>query len=107
MSVKTTFDIRYITKSDISIYIRFTPAVATIGTAPYNGLIQKLLWIFRCLCCPFTRLFYFCNIKSDPIAMCAYWFSTKHFVHAHGNNVQGNFQGDQIEYRPFGHYANG
>ncbi|CAB4411669.1 unnamed protein product [Rhizophagus irregularis] len=71
------------------------PAIATIGAAPDNGLTNKLLWILRCLGCPFTGLFYTCNIGSDPIAMSTYWLTSDHFMK----------DGYKIPYRPFGHYT--
>jgi hypothetical protein len=71
------------------------PAIATIGAAPDSGLINKILWILRCLGCPFTGLFYFCNIDSDPIAMSTYWLTADHFMK----------DGYKIPYRPFGHYT--
>lgn len=71
------------------------PAIATIGAAPDNGLINKLIWVLRCLGCPFTGLFYSCNINSDPISMSTYWLTSKHFTK----------NGCKIPYRPFGHYT--
>src|SRR6266542_605932 len=67
------------------------PAIATIGAAPDNGLMNKLIWIFRALGCPFSGLFYFCNEKS----MCAYWLTSNSFVKDRRT----------ISYRPFGHHA--
>ncbi|CAG8639459.1 41233_t:CDS:1 [Gigaspora margarita] len=55
------------------------PAMATIGTTPHDSLLEKFLWFMRCLGCPFTGLFYFCNIKNDPIAMGTYWLSSEYF----------------------------
>jgi len=72
------------------------PAIATIGIAPDNGLKAKLIWLIRCLGCPFTGLFYFCNVDDDPVAMCAYWLSSEYFIDDGNNN---------ISYRPFGHYV--
>ncbi|RIA85798.1 hypothetical protein C1645_781140 [Glomus cerebriforme] len=71
------------------------PAIATIGAAPDNGLINKLLWIFRCLGCPFTGLFYSCNINSDPISMSTYWLASDQFIK----------NGNKIPFRPVGHYS--
>jgi len=72
------------------------PTIATIGTAPDDGLIRKILWMLRCLGCPFTGLFYFCNIGSDEIAMSAYWLTSRSFMAE---------KGGIIRYRPFGHHA--
>ncbi|CAG8507829.1 9649_t:CDS:2 [Diversispora eburnea] len=73
------------------------PAIATIGTAPFNIFRGKLLWIFRILGSPFTGLSYFCNVKhNDPSAMCAYWLPSRNFINENGQNIL---------YRPFGHYA--
>ncbi|GES93502.1 hypothetical protein GLOIN_2v1478081 [Rhizophagus clarus] len=71
------------------------PAIATIGAAPDSGLINKLLWILRCLGCPFTGLFYSCNVSCDPIAMSAFWLPSDHFVK----------NGYKVLYRPFGHHT--
>src|ERR1700722_8698897 len=73
------------------------PAIATVGTAPDSGLGYKMLWIFRCLGCPFSGLFYFINIShNDSIAMSTYWLTSDQFMI---RNECG------ISYRPFGHYA--
>jgi hypothetical protein len=69
------------------------PAIATIGAAPDNGLMNKLIWIFRSLGSPFSGLFYFCNI--DQNGMCAYWLPSDSFIQ----------NGNPISYRPFGHHA--
>ncbi|CAB5197054.1 hypothetical protein RhiirA5_452474 [Rhizophagus irregularis] len=71
------------------------PAVATIGTSPESGLINKLLWLLRCLGCPFTGLFYACGIRNDPIAMSIYWLTSDHFRR----------DGNILPYRPFGLYT--
>ncbi|CAB4373756.1 hypothetical protein RhiirA5_499088 [Rhizophagus irregularis] len=70
------------------------PAIATIGAAPDKGLTNKLLWILRCLGCPFTGLFYACGICNDPITMSTYWLTSEHFMK----------DGKKLPYRPFGHY---
>jgi hypothetical protein len=71
------------------------PAIATMGATPKNGMFAKLTWLARCLSCPFTGLFYFCNIKSDPVAMSTYWLSSDHFIQDE----------EVILYRPVGHHA--
>jgi hypothetical protein len=72
------------------------PAVATIGATPVEGLISKLFWMFRCLSCPFTGLFYFCNIGNVDRAMNAYWLDSVNFV---------EIKGDDVKYRPIGHHS--
>ncbi|CAB5197052.1 hypothetical protein RhiirA5_424366 [Rhizophagus irregularis] len=69
------------------------PAVATIGASPESGLINKLLWLLRCLGCPFTGLFYAC-VCNDPITMSIYWLTSDHFMK--DENI--------LPYRPLGHY---
>ncbi|RIA96700.1 hypothetical protein C1645_815009 [Glomus cerebriforme] len=78
------------------------PAIATMGAAPSSGLLNKLLWIFRCLGCPFTGLFYYCNINNNPIAMSAYWLDSDQFVKKENGNENVE---SKIKYRPVGHYA--
>ncbi|RGB42623.1 hypothetical protein C1646_750812 [Rhizophagus diaphanus] len=70
------------------------PAVATIGASPESGLINKLLWLLRCLGCPFTGLFYAC-VCNDPITMSIYWLTSDHFRR----------DGNILPYRPLGHYT--
>lgn len=72
------------------------PAIAIIGAAPGSGLTNKLLWILRCLGCPFTGLFYACCVCNDPIAMSAYWLTSDRFIMKDGK---------KLSYRPFGHYT--
>ncbi|CAI2189453.1 5727_t:CDS:2, partial [Funneliformis geosporum] len=71
------------------------PAIATIGAAPWDDFTDKLLWLTRCLGCPFTGLFYTCCIKHDVTSLCIYWLPSDRFRH----------NGDEIQYRPFGIYA--
>ncbi|RIA91707.1 hypothetical protein C1645_736908 [Glomus cerebriforme] len=72
------------------------PAIATLGSAPDNGLMNKMIWICRCIGCPFSGLFYFCNIGGDNLEMCAFWLTSDCFIHVDGR---------EIPYRPFGHHA--
>ncbi|CAI2187870.1 19088_t:CDS:2 [Funneliformis geosporum] len=72
------------------------PAIATIGAAPWEEFMDKLIWLARCLGCPFTGLFYSCCIKSDKTASCTYWLPSDCFI---TNN------GAKITYRPFGAHA--
>ncbi|CAG8649354.1 24857_t:CDS:2, partial [Gigaspora rosea] len=57
------------------------PAILTLGSTPYESLLAKFLWFLRCLGCPFTGLYYFCNIEGNPIEMSAYWLESKNFIH--------------------------
>ncbi|CAG8575986.1 11832_t:CDS:2 [Gigaspora rosea] len=75
------------------------PALATIGTAPYSSLKKKMFWIFRCLGCPFTGLFYSCNTADNAIAICIYWLSSKHFC------IKGEEGISSPHCRPVGHHS--
>ncbi|KAF0488407.1 hypothetical protein F8M41_022288 [Gigaspora margarita] len=57
------------------------PALLTLGSTPYESLLEKFLWFLRCLGCPFTGLYYFCKIEGNPIEMSAYWLESKNFTH--------------------------
>lgn len=72
------------------------PVIVTIGVAPDSGCVRKLLWIMRCLGCPFTGLFYHCNIMNDEKTMCVYWLSSSHFIEENG---------DISSRRPVGHHS--
>jgi hypothetical protein len=78
------------------------PAIATIASTPESGLITKLIWLARCLGCPFTGLFYFCIISSDPIAMSTYWLPSKYFIR---DITLDNIQDNRNLCRPVGHHA--
>ncbi|GBC09357.1 hypothetical protein RclHR1_00880011 [Rhizophagus clarus] len=71
------------------------PVIVTIGSAPDNGLGNKLLWILRCLGTPFTGLLYTLNIKNDLMPMTTYWLNSNRFKE----------DGKTIPFRPFGHHA--
>src|ERR1043166_3192868 len=71
------------------------PAIATIASTPESGLITKLLWLARCLGCPFTGLLYFCTTSSDPVAMSTYWLPSNYFIALDNKPL----------YRPVGHHA--
>ncbi|CAG8601402.1 6777_t:CDS:2 [Ambispora leptoticha] len=43
------------------------PALATIGAAPMENFLHKLIWVAICLGCPFTGLFYTCIIPNDEL----------------------------------------
>ncbi|CAG8694952.1 5346_t:CDS:1 [Dentiscutata erythropus] len=72
------------------------PVIITIGVAPDNGCVRRLLWILRCLGCPFTGIFYHCNIMNDETLMCVYWLSSGHFIEENG---------DRSSRRPVGHHS--
>ncbi|CAG8477282.1 4863_t:CDS:1 [Acaulospora morrowiae] len=87
------------------------PAIATVGTTPYEGLITKVLWILRCLGSPFCGLMYFCAVGHDQIAMCVYWLPHTSFkmIRESTNRFAINEGGDNtyepIPYRVFGYHA--
>nr|CAG8628381.1 11774_t:CDS:2 [Entrophospora candida] len=56
------------------------PVIVTLGTSPFESLICKLFWVFKCLGCPFTGLFYYLVIEDDPVEMCIYWLPEEYFV---------------------------
>src|ERR1044072_7538948 len=90
-------------QNSIPQYILGTlPAIATIASTPESGLITKLLWLARCLGCPFTGLLYFCITSSNPVAMSAYWLSSNYFVR---DIALDNIQDNRTLYRPVGHHA--
>jgi hypothetical protein len=68
------------------------PAIATIGASPKEDFIEKLIWVTICLACPFTGLFYTCNVKSNETVI--YWLPKRYFS---GKNWE------EIPYRPIGH----
>ncbi|CAG8645328.1 6345_t:CDS:1, partial [Acaulospora morrowiae] len=71
------------------------PALAIMGESPANKLTRKLTWLFRCLGCPFTGLFYAINIGGKKESRVAYWLSSNKFVTAGGT---------EPEFRPLGFY---
>src|SRR6266496_1673725 len=38
------------------------PAIAIVGETPREKFAEKIAWVLRCLGCPFTGLFYSCNV---------------------------------------------
>src|ERR1041384_8111265 len=70
------------------------PAIAIIGESPMTRFTEKLVWVFRCLGCPFLGLFYSINVGGKKVSRCIFWLSLNHFT------------GEQeIKCRPFGfHY---
>ncbi|CAI2185702.1 9258_t:CDS:2 [Funneliformis geosporum] len=81
------------------------PAIATIGASPMRGFLEKLMWVFRCLGCPFTGLYYTCNISNDEASLCIYWLEAQYFRLTGGNHDEENFKIEGLPYRPLGiHY---
>ncbi|CAG8525349.1 2648_t:CDS:2 [Acaulospora colombiana] len=82
-------------------------AIATIGTTPYEGLMERLVWVLRCLGCPFVGIFYFFNIgwknsqgkHKTKIAMSAYWLKCDNFYEKKNGTIV------PLRYRPFGYHA--
>src|ERR1043165_8131247 len=68
-----------------------------MGSSLDSGLFRKLLWVIRCLGCPFVGLFYYCNVDNDPVKLCAYWLPAENFVEVDGEKP--------VKYRPVGHHA--
>ncbi|RIB26009.1 hypothetical protein C2G38_2066099 [Gigaspora rosea] len=71
------------------------PVIAVIGEIPTRGLWSKLQWIFRCLGCPFSGLFYIICVQNDKKAMCSYYLNKEFFARG----------ADSIPFRPFGQHA--
>nr|CAG8659259.1 8295_t:CDS:1 [Entrophospora candida] len=63
------------------------PVIVILGTSPFKDLIDKLIWVFRCLGSPFTGLFYYLVIGADRVEMCIYWLPEEYFVTTEGNNL--------------------
>ncbi|CAB4488485.1 hypothetical protein RhiirA5_411119 [Rhizophagus irregularis] len=55
------------------------PAVAIVGDTPKEKLTEKLAWVLRCLGCPFTGLFYSCNVGSNKTDQCLFWLPSDYF----------------------------
>src|SRR5205809_784451 len=68
------------------------PALILIGASPTSKFAKKLAWVFRCIGCPFTGLFYSLNIGSKSESLCIYWLSSDHFI----------IDERQAKVRPFG-----
>ncbi|CAI2177103.1 8810_t:CDS:1 [Funneliformis geosporum] len=80
------------------------PTIATIGASPMRGFLEKLMWVYRCLGCPFTGLYYTCNINNDETSLCCYWLEAKYFISI-GNHDEETFKIEGLPYRPIGiHY---
>src|ERR1043165_5563405 len=68
------------------------PALIIIGASP---LEKKVAWLFRCIGCPFTSVFYTLNIGSKKKSLFLYWLSSDYFI----------INGRQAEVRPFGFHV--
>ncbi|KAF0464847.1 hypothetical protein F8M41_026407 [Gigaspora margarita] len=71
-------------------------ALVIMGASPADKFTEKIAWLFRCLGCPFTGLFYSINIGGKRESRCMYWLSSDKFV---------TDKGTAPKYRPFGFYA--
>ncbi|CAG8679189.1 14166_t:CDS:1 [Funneliformis mosseae] len=63
------------------------PGIAINGDTPMEKLTMKLGWVLRCLGCPFTGMFYACNVGTDKVAICTYWISSDKFIQQDGQNL--------------------
>ncbi|CAJ0825590.1 5827_t:CDS:1, partial [Entrophospora sp. SA101] len=63
------------------------PVIVILGTSPFKLLFDKLIWVFKCLGCPFTGLFYYLVIGADPVEMCIYWLPEEFFLTTNENNL--------------------
>ncbi|CAG8472149.1 9506_t:CDS:2 [Ambispora leptoticha] len=79
------------------------PAIATIGAAPMEDFFQKIMWVFRCLGCPFIGLFYTCNIPSDETAI--FWLPKRCFRGVEIDRHDNSTIIKEIPYKPVGHHA--
>lgn len=73
------------------------PAIAIVGDTPKEKLTEKLSWVLRCLGCPFTGLFYSCNVGSSKADQCIYWLPSDYF-----ECEKNNGQRYTIAFRPIG-----
>src|SRR5262245_16035825 len=77
------------------------PAIATVGASPMEGFLSKLMWMMRCLGCPFSGLYYNTVTKNDRTSLCIFWLSVEHFeiiIESSDDN------GVKILHRPIGIY---
>ncbi|CAG8710264.1 4143_t:CDS:1, partial [Racocetra persica] len=72
-------------------------AITIVGASPSNKLRYKLIWLFRCLSCPFIGVFAAINIGGDELSRCIFWLLPKYFV------IKGT--STSPEYRPVGFYT--
>ncbi|CAG8613868.1 2332_t:CDS:2, partial [Dentiscutata heterogama] len=73
------------------------PALAIVGASPINKFSYKLVWIFRCLGCPFMGVFSSINVGGDKISRCLFWLSSDYF------EIRGS--STPPKYRPIGFHA--
>jgi hypothetical protein len=89
------------------------PAIAIIGASPKEEFTKKLVWVLRCLGCPFTGLLYSCNVGRRDVSLCVYWLSSEYFKKK--NEAQKSPNGEskeveeqqpqQLDHRPIGIYT--
>ncbi|CAG8800365.1 20840_t:CDS:2 [Cetraspora pellucida] len=72
------------------------PAIAIAGASPMNTFIEKLVWMLRCLGCPFIGVFYSVNIGGKEEPRCLFWLPVEYFATSEGENPP---------YRPVGLYT--
>ncbi|GBB88026.1 hypothetical protein RclHR1_14540005 [Rhizophagus clarus] len=78
------------------------PAIAIVGATPRGKFAQKMAWVFRCLGCPFTGLFYACNVGSSKVEQCLYWLPAEFFRYRKPNAVNPL---NEVRYRPVGFHT--
>ncbi|GBB88025.1 hypothetical protein RclHR1_14540004 [Rhizophagus clarus] len=75
------------------------PAITIVGATPREKFAEKISWVFRCLGCPFTGLFYSCNVGSSKVDQCIYWLPAEYFKYREPNEVNPL---NEVRYRPVG-----
>ncbi|CAG8753568.1 17838_t:CDS:1, partial [Racocetra fulgida] len=65
------------------------------GASPMNTFIEKLIWMLRCLGCPFMGVFYSVNIGGKEESRCLYWLPVEYFI---------TDEDKEPKYRPVGLY---
>src|SRR6266542_5177382 len=76
------------------------PAIAIVGETPREKFAEKIAWVLRCLGCPFTGLFYSCNVGSAKTDKCLYWLPSDYFNTE--NNIDGQPVLSELKFRPIG-----
>src|SRR4051812_31501778 len=77
------------------------PAITIVGATPREKFAEKLAWVFRCLGCPFTGLFYSCNVGSSKVEQTLYWLPSNYFQYRKQNDPTLR----PVRYRPVGFYT--
>ncbi|CAG8772621.1 484_t:CDS:1, partial [Cetraspora pellucida] len=70
--------------------------IAIAGASPMNTFIEKLVWMLRCLGCPFIGVFYSVNIGGKEEPRCLFWLPVEYF---------DTKEGIKPPYRPVGFYT--